>query len=49
MKKRDVLIYVGVFLLAVGLLPFLVHYKSFIRTAADILIAVCGLIVLINR
>jgi hypothetical protein len=49
MKKRDIYIYIGVFLLVVGLLPFAVSYKPFIRTIADVLIAVCGLIVLITR
>ena len=49
MKKRDIYIYIGVFLLVVGILPlFGVNYGK-LTIVTQVLTAICGLIVLINR
>ena len=49
MKKRDIYIWIGVYLLVVGILPlFGVNYGK-LAIVAHVLTALCGLIVLINR
>jgi hypothetical protein len=50
MKKRDIYIYIGVFLLVIGILPILgVNWGRTIGLVTNVLIAVSGLIILINR
>ncbi len=49
MKKRDIYIYIGVFLLVIGILPLFGVSYGRLTIVTQVLTAICGLIVLINR
>ena len=49
-KRRDILIGIGIFLILIGVLPFLgVQYQHPMRTIVDVVLAACGIAILILR